>query len=53
MAAINWEMSNITYNLMHEFEIDHSFEETIKNLWNWWKNTGLVEELYIVTYVIL
>ena len=32
MAAINWEMSNIIYNLMHEFEIDHSFEGTIKKL---------------------
>ena len=29
---INWEITNITHNLMHEFEIDPSFKETIKKL---------------------
>ena len=29
---INWEIVNITHNLMHEFEIDESFKDTIKKL---------------------
>ena len=29
---ISWEIVNITHNLMHEFEIDESFKDTIKKL---------------------
>ena len=36
-------MSNITYNLMHEFEIDHNFEETIKKLVEqYWPRRGVI-----------
>ena len=29
---VEWENTNITHNLIHEFEIDLSFKETIKKL---------------------
>ena len=40
---INWEVANITHNLMHKFEIDVSFKETIKKLVEQhWPRRGII-----------
>ena len=48
----NWEVDNITHNLMHEFEIDVSFKETIKKLVEQhWPQRGIIYR-YICNIVV-
>ena len=39
----NWEITNITHNLMHKFEVDVTFKETIKKLVEqYWSRRGII-----------
>ena len=49
---MEWENTNITHNLMHEFEIDLSFKETIKKLVEQhWPRRGIIYR-YICNIVV-
>ena len=48
----NWEITNITHNLMHEFEVDVSFKETIKKfVEQHWPRKGIIYR-YICNIVV-